>query len=92
MRTNKKQAFISYLFITSLFIYLYFVLLFIYLFIYLLCFIIDLTQRFAFSSLQIIPQLKKMRAIMATKPLMVADRMPAELVVMTVPHEVLEVC
>jgi len=87
MRTNKKQAFISYLFITSLFIYLYFVLLFIY-----YVFIIDLTQRSAFSSLQIIPQLKKMRAIMATKPLMVADRMPAELVVMTVPHEVLEVC
>lgn len=88
MRTKQKASFhIIFPFITSLFIYLYFVLLFIY-----YVFIIDLTQRSAFSSLQIIPQLKKMRAIMATKPLMVADRMPAELVVMTVPHEVLEVC
>jgi len=76
-----------------IFIYYFFIYLFIFCFtIYLLCFHIDLTQRSAFSSLQIIPQLKKMRAIMATKPLMVADRMPAELVVMTVPHEVLEVC
>jgi len=36
--------------------------------------------------------LKKIRAIIATKPLMVADMIPAELVVTTVPHEVLAVC
>jgi len=80
-----KSELSYHIFIIYLFMYFFW-------FYLLLCFIIDLTKRSAFSSLQIIPQLKKIRAIMATKPLIAADRVPAELVVTAEPHEALAVC